>query len=358
MKKVFIYIYIIIMIVLVIIIPFIFAHSIDMALEQQKDAAEESGKAAAEGEKIVEDKTVLTINVYMTDQKKIFKMNLEDYLVGVVAAEMPAAFEMEALKAQAVAARTYALGRAAGLYGDSQTEHPGADVCTNPAHCQAWISKETAMKRWGLLSSFKNWSKISKAVQETSGQVIEYNRVIINPLFHSNSGGHTENSEDVWNGTAEPYLRGVVSPGEDTFSEYSGKVVLEQSEIVKKLKGFNPKFEFKGKDLISSIKIQEYSSGDRIMGMKIGNITMKGTEFRTLFQLKSTNFKMGKLPDGRISISTIGYGHGVGMSQCGADYLAKEGKSYIDILKYYYQGVEINKMSKIPQENSITASFK
>ncbi len=347
MKKVFIYIYIIIMVVLVIIIPFIFAHNVDMALEQRKGAVEGNGKTEANGggtTDTVENINTLTINVYMTDQKKIVKMRLEDYLIGVVAAEMPASFELEALKAQAVAARTYALGRATGLYG-SPEDHKGADICTDPAHCQAWISKETAMRRWGLISSFNNWNKICKAVQETSGQVIEYEGVIINPLFHSNSGGHTENSEDVWDGTAEPYLRGVASPGEDTFSEYKGEVVMKQEDMVKKLKEFNPKLVIKNKDLMSNIKIQKYSSGDRVMSMKIGNVTLKGTDFRTLFKLKSTNFKMSKLPDGRISITTIGYGHGVGMSQCGADYLAKEGKNYADILKYYYQGVDLKKVS-------------
>ncbi len=333
MKK--ICLYIILMIVLIIFIPLILVRNFNWIQEEIK----------ATDEKKVQQ---LTINVYFPDQDKIIKMNLEDYIVGVVAAEMPASFEEEALKAQAVAARTYALGRAAKLYGSSEAAHSGADVCTSPAHCQAWISKETAMRRWGLFNSFKYWSKISKAVRDTSGEVIEYNNVIINPLFHSNSGGHTENVEDVWDGTVEPYLRGVESPGEDTFSEYKSKVILEQEEMVKKLKSFNPEFRLDSKSIMSEIEIKRYSSGDRVLEMRIGNITLKGTDFRKLFQLKSTNFKLEKVSGGKIAVTTIGYGHGVGMSQCGADYLAGKGYTYSEILKYYYQGVQLNKLNKSP----------
>ncbi len=324
--------YIIAMIVIIIFIPFIFVRNFVVVQEEVTQNAEHVEKP-------------ITINVYLTDQKKIVKMNIEDYLVGVVAAEMPASFQPEALKAQAIAARTYALGRAAKLYGSSETAHKGADVCTSPAHCQAWISKETAMRRWGLFSSFKYWNKILKAVNDTKGQIIEYNGVIINPLFHSNSGGHTENVEDVWAGTAEPYLRGVESPGEDTFSEYKSQIVMGQEEMVEKLKAFKPEFELKNKDIMSAVEIKKYSSGERIMEMKIGNITIKGTDFRKIFQLKSANFQLSELSHGKIAITTIGYGHGVGMSQCGADYMAKEGYTCSDILKYYYKGVTIKKIN-------------
>ncbi len=322
-------IYIILMIIIVIFIPLIIVHKF----------------SAVQQPEVKEQKSELSINVYMADQKKIVKMPLEEYLIGVVAAEMPASYEIEALKAQAIAARTYAMGRAAKLYGSPETAHDGADVCTSPAHCQAWISKETAMKRWGLIPSFRYWNKICKAVNDTAGQIIEYDNVIINPLFHSNSGGHTENSEDVWDGTAEPYLRGVESPGEDFSSEFRNEVILKQDQIIKTLKEFNPKFNFKGKDLLQDIEIEKYSSGDRVMVMKIANITLKGTDFRKLFQLKSTNFKFSKSEDGEIAVTTLGYGHGVGMSQCGANYLALNGVKSTDILKFYYKGVEIAKIS-------------
>lgn len=322
-------IYIIVMIIIVIFIPLFIVHKFS-AVQQPEVKAQ---------------KSELSINVYMADQKKIVKMPLEDYLIGVVAAEMPASYEIEALKAQAIAARTYAMGRAARLYGSPETAHNGADVCTSPAHCQAWISKETAMKRWGLISSFRYWNKICKAVKDTEGQIIEYDNVIINPLFHSNSGGHTENSEDVWDGAAEPYLRGVESPGEDFSSEFKNEVVLKQEQIIKTLKEFNNKFDFSGKDLLQHIEIEKYSSGDRVMVMKIANITLKGTDFRKLFQLKSANFKLLKSEDGEITVTTLGYGHGVGMSQCGANYLALKGEKSTDILKFYYKGVEIAKIS-------------
>lgn len=290
------------------------------------------------------DTKAITINVYIHTQKRTVKMYLEDYVKGVLAAEMPAEFDIEALKAQAVAARTYALGRAVKLYGSTGV-HDDADVCTDPGHCQAWVSKETAMKNWGLLSSFKYWNKISKAVNETAGRVIEYNKVLINPLFHSNSGGHTENVEDVWGGKGEPYLRGVESLGEDKFKEYETHVLLSQTEMINILKKNNPKLKLNGKDLLSNIKINKYSAGDRVIEMKVGNINIKGTDFRKMFNLKSTNFKLKKEAGGKISITTFGYGHGVGMSQCGANYMAQKGSSYEDILKYYYKGVEIVNLS-------------
>lgn len=335
MKK--ISLYILIMILLIIVLPLIIVR-IYIDVEEPSEA-EIKTQSQNQSQSI-------TINVYMEDQKKIVKMPLEEYLLGVVAAEMPASFELEALKAQAVAARTYAMGRATGLYG-SPDAHEGADVCTNPGHCQAWISKATAMRRWGLLSSFKNWNKISKAVNSTKGQIIKYNDVLINPLFHSNSGGHTENSEDVWDGTAEPYLRGVESPGEETFSQYKNEVVLNQEEMIKTLKEYNSKIAFDSRDILSDIKIVRYSEGNRVMQMEIGGITIKGTDFRKLFQLKSTNFKLKKLPGSKIAVTTFGYGHGVGMSQCGANYLAKKAKGYKDILKYYYKDVDIVEMTPL-----------
>lgn len=318
--------YIILMIIIIVLMPLLITRSCGKVEEQ----------------KITEDQNDITINVYMANQKKVVEMQLEEYLIGVVAAEMPASFEIEALKAQAIAARTYALARAVKLYGSStDNPHQGADVCTDSAHCQAWISKDTAMKRWGLLSSFKYWNKVCKAVRDTSGQVIVYKNELINPLFHSNSGGHTENVEDVWAGKSVPYLKGVTSYGEELSKEYENTVELEPKEMVKLLKEFNPKLEIDEKDIISSIAINNYSVGNRVLDMKVGNITMKGTDFRKLFQLKSTNFKLKKLDNGKIEVTTYGYGHGVGMSQYGANYLAQNGNTYEEILKHYYLGVEI-----------------
>ncbi len=331
MKKVFGYV--ILMLIIVVVIPLTIVHNIDVVTAPEKSIIEKEG---------------LTINVYMNAQKKVVEMKLEEYLLGVVAAEMPASFEMEALKAQAIAARTYALGRATKLYGSNTDKtHNGADVCIDPGHCQAWISKNTAIKRWGFLYSFGYWNKICKAVDDTSGQVLEYNKVLINPLFHSNSGGHTENVEDVWAGVSEPYLRGVESLGEDTFKEYKSEVILEPQQMIKILKEYNPEIELEQEDIMSDIEIKKYSLGDRVIDIKIGNIIMKGTEFRKLLQLKSTNIKLAQLPDGKISITTLGYGHGVGMSQCGANYLAKKGTSCEDILKHYYKGVEIHDFSAL-----------
>ena len=299
------------------------------------------------GTKITDKQNKSYLKVYLADSKKTVNMQVEDYVKCVVAAEMPAEFGQEALKAQAVAARTYALARANGLYRSSKdTTHKDADVCTDPGHCQAFVSKEAAYKRWGIFSAFRYWSKISKAVDATSGLVITYKGQMINPLFHSNSGGHTENIEDVWGGDPEPYLKGVVREGEENSSEYKRTTVIDKDTFLSKLKGFNNKIDLKDRDIASEIKIGKLSSGGSVMSLTIGAVQMKGNEFRKLFDLRSAKFKLDQQPDGSITITTLGWGHGVGMSQCGANYLASKNKSYIDILKYYYQGVEIENIKK------------
>ncbi len=336
MKKIFSYI--ILMAIIVVLVPFVI-----IQLNGKDEGPVQVPEKVKSNTDTQKSDTAITINVYMHSEKKTVKMYLEDYIKGVLAAEMPAEFNIEALKAQAVAARTYALGRASKLYGSAGV-HDDADVCTDHTHCQAWISKEHAMKNWGLLSSFKYWNKITRAVNETQGQIIEYNKVLINPLFHSNSGGHTENVEDVWDGTSEPYLKAVKSMGEDKFKEYESTVLLSETEMINTLKKNNPKIKINGKNLLANIKINGYSSGNRVLSMNIGNVKVKGTDFRKMFNLKSTNFKLKRLAGGKISITTYGYGHGVGMSQCGANYMAQKGSNYKEILKYYYKGVEITKL--------------
>ncbi|MDP4094762.1 MAG: stage II sporulation protein D [Bacillota bacterium] len=285
------------------------------------------------------------IRVYVASENKVRKMGLEEYVKGVVAKETPANFEPEALKAQAVAARTYAFGRLEKVYASKNDEARGADICTDPGDCQAWISKEAAMKSWGIFSASKNWNKIDKAVNDTKGSILVYNGQIANPVFHSNGGGKTENSEDVWEGVAVPYLRSVVSEGDQYSPEYKNTVVIKNTDFSKKMKGSYPSFKLTGKDTAASIKILEYSAGGRAKNVNVGNITMKGTDFRKLFNLKSANFKVQNNGKSSIKITTYGNGHGVGMSQWGANYLAKKGGSYDEILKYYYTGIQLSNVS-------------
>ncbi len=286
------------------------------------------------------------ISVYMSQEEKVVEMDFEEYVKGVVAAEMPANFEIEALKAQAVAARTYALAKINKINSGSEDKHQGADICTNPGHCQAFISKKDAMNKWSLFSSKKNWSKISSAVDSTQGQVITYDGKIINAVFHSNSGGKTEDSEDVWDGVVVPYLKSVDSAGEDNCEEYKTTVSFKADEFRKKLTGEYPEIEFESKSIIDDMEILDYTKGGRVKNLKIGNIYMKGTDFRSLFSLRSAKFTI-KEEKGKISITTLGNGHGVGMSQWGANYMAKTGKKFTEIIKYYYKGVELSAVDNV-----------
>lgn len=288
-------------------------------------------------------KKQVNIRVYFSSEKVTRVLPLEEYIKGVVAAEMPAEFELEALKAQAVAARTFAYGRIKKLYGTKEDEHDGAQVCTDSTHCQAWISKKNAMKNWGFFSGLKYWNKISRAVSETENIIITYNGKVINPLFHSNSGGKTENAEDVWS-TSEPYLKSVISSGEENSKDYKNVILITKKEFCKKLKENHPEFKISIKDILKSIKITARTEGERVKTIKVGNIELKGTDVRKILSLRSANFSITNQDANTLKITTIGYGHGVGMSQWGANYLSKDGASYEEIIKWYYTGVEINKI--------------
>jgi stage II sporulation protein D len=295
-------------------------------------------------EKITPEKQKKQVNikVYFTNEKTIKTLPLEEYIQGVVAAEMPVEFGLEALKAQAVAARTYAYGRLKKIYSPKEDIHEGADVCTDSTHCQAWISKKDATKKWGFFSGIKNWNKIAKAVKETENIIITYDSGIINPVFHSNSGGKTENSEDVWSGSPVPYLKSVVSSGEENSKDYKNSVLVLKKDFCDKLKKVYPDFKISTKDIISNIKITAHTDGGRVKTIKIGNLNLKGTDVRKVFSLKSANFAINNQDANTLKITTIGYGHGVGMSQWGAQYLSQNGASFEEIIKWYYTGVELS----------------
>jgi len=315
------------MLIVVVLIPFLAVKSCSVAPERRERPEKESAA---------------TIRVYVKGENRVRVMPFEEYIKGVVAAEMPAEFEPEALKAQAVAARTYAYARMKGLYRSSDKQHADADICTDPGHCQAWISQEKAMKKWNIFTRYRNWRKIEKAVNDTSGIIITYNGVVANPLFHSNSGGRTENAEDVWDGVDVPYLKSVPSNGEEGNPEFRNSVLVKNSDFIKKMESRFPGFKIKKDDIAGGIRVLEYTAGGRVKRVQIGNTVMKGTDFRALFALKSANFKVERKDGETLEITTLGYGHGVGMSQWGANYLAKNGGSFEEILRYYYKGVELS----------------
>lgn len=275
------------------------------------------------------------ISVYISDEDKIVEMSKGQYLKEVVSAEMPADFHIEALKAQAVAARSYLESRTSAYEkSEKPAEHKGADICTDSTHCKAWISQEKRMELWGKDAN-SNWDKISRAVDETGGQIITYNDEAISAVFHSTSSGRTENSKDVWGGE-KPYLVSVESPGDLYSPKYKSEKTVSIDEFKKTISSNIENVDF-NKELIGDI---ERSEAGGIIHISIGGVSVKGSKLRTLFDLRSANINIS-VNDDNVKFDVTGYGHGVGMSQYGANYLANQGKSYIEILKTYYQGVEI-----------------
>lgn len=218
-------------------------------------------------------------------------------------------------------------------------KHQGADICDESTCCQAWISKEDRFTKWEEASRQSNWDKIVNAVKSVKGKIVTYEGKPINAFFHSNSGGKTETTVNVWGGTDYPYLQAVETSGESNYSQYSSEVVFTKQTFIDKIKEKHTEFVIDFSDE-SCIKVLEYTDGNRVKTVKIGNIELSGVEVRTLLGLKSANFKI-EITQDNIKFSVIGYGHGVGMSQTGADSMAKSGSNYEDIIKHFYTGVEI-----------------
>ena len=277
-----------------------------------------------------------TIKLLHKKTGEVEEVNIDDYLCNVVSAEMPADYEEEALKAQAVVARTYT------IYKIENKKHDNADICDDSSCCQAWISKEDRFARWEESKRESNWNKIQNAVNSTKGEIITYDNKPINAFFHSNSGGTTEIPVNVWGGTGYPYLQVVETAGEEGYAQYASEVELTNDEVLNKLKEKYPdiQIDFSNQE---DIKILEYTDSNRVKTVKFGNHEISGVEARTIFGLKSTNFEIIK-EDGKIKFSVKGYGHGVGMSQTGADSMAKQGSNYEEIVKHFYTGVEITEM--------------
>ncbi len=331
MKK--IYLYLIALIFICFAIPIIFTRPFESRKTSNKIPENIIENNIAES--TYDYKNYNSIKLLHKKTNKIEEVDLDEYLWGVVSAEMPASFEKEALKAQAVVARTYTIYKIVNNDG----KHKDADICDDSTCCQAWISKEDRLAKWDDDEKESNWNKIVDAVNSTQGKIITYKGKPINAFFHSNSGGKTEAPVDVWGGTGYPYLQAVATAGEDAYSQYSSNASFSKKEFEEKIKKEHSDFKinFKEKDCI---KIEEYTDGNRVKTIKIGNLELSGVEVRNLFGLRSANFKV-EINGDNIEFEVVGYGHGVGMSQTGADSLAKEGENYEDIIHHYYTNVEI-----------------
>lgn len=272
-----------------------------------------------------------TLRVLLGEEVK--EMDVNQYLWGVVAAEMPAGFEEEALKAQAVAARTYAMQRAQW----TNQKHPDANVCGDYRCCQAYITPEKAAQNWGDKAE-ENTQKILRAVSGTGNEVILYDNKLISALFHSSSATETVDAVQVW-GNSVPYLVGVKSPEGEGVPNYHSEVRVSTEEFKKTFLGAHAEAVLEG-DPAAWFGEAERTAGGSVSRITVGGVPVKGTEMRTLYGLRSATFTV-EVSGAEVVFQVTGFGHGVGMSQYGANTMAKEGKNYHDILTWYYTGVSV-----------------
>lgn len=262
-------------------------------------------------------------------------VTMSDWLPGVVAGEMPALFEEEALKAQAVAARTYIMYS----MGREKPAHPEADVCDDPACCKAHSTDEELREKWGE-SYEENMARVLEAVRSTDGEYMSYGGEVIQAVFHSSSAGRTEDSAAIWQ--AEPYLVSVESPetAEDV-PNYVTSVTVSPEDFRAAVLAVHPEAEF-GEDPAFWLGAAVRDASGRVESVDIGGTQVPGTELRTLFELRSTAFTLDYTAEGFL-FTVTGYGHGVGMSQYGANVMAEDGADYEEILTHYYPGAELTR---------------
>ena len=301
------------------------ANSAQAVFSPSESATAESGQASG-----------ALVQVYNYQEDKLEQLDLVTYLCGVLNGEMQPNYEPEALKAQAVAAYTYLLYQYQYNYETKKEAHNGAWICTNPAHCKAYLSEAEARASWGdeWYDKFKN--RVLAAVKDTLYQTVTFEGKPINAVFHSVSSGKTESALSVWNNDI-PYLQEVDSTYDASAPDFHSEKKVTSAEFQSTLKNFNPDINFDGNEWITDVK---RSDAGGVMTLNIGGQTLKGSDFRTLFELRSTNFDIAVNGD-TVTITVKGYGHGVGMSQYGANCLAKQGKNYQEILQHYYVGTAI-----------------
>lgn len=281
--------------------------------------------------------TVAAMHEYVPDKICVLcggetvTMDMRDYIVGVIAAEMPVSFGAEALKAQSVAARSYA------MYCADMHKHGEAQVCTDSGCCQAWSGEDKLRAGWGD-SYAENINTLRDAVDATAGQYLAYEGRAIFAAFHASSAGATEDSEQVWNGVG--YLISVPSP--ETASdvpEYVTELQCAAIDFRDTVLSRYPSADFSVEESEWIGGIERDESG-RTAGVVLGGVYIRGTELRSLFSLRSTAFTLD-YRDGRFVFTVTGFGHGVGMSQYGAMVMARDGADYREILSHYYPGTEL-----------------
>ena len=286
------------------------AGSVNAGLDLMPDIV--SGLNLLAGEKYETIPSANGIGVW--NGEEVVPMDTEDYIIHVTAAEMPATYEKEALKAQAVAARTFAMKH---LTGELRCKS-GHTICTDYACCQAFLTTEQLRERWG--SSFEDYyARIEAAVHETEGLVLTSGGELVTALYHSSSGGRTENCEAVF-AVALPYL--------------------VSAEFISKVNSAFPDAQMS--DPAKDVDVWQRTESGRIQLIRLGGTVVTGQQLRNALKLRSTNVKFS-ITQSNVKITCFGFGHGVGMSQCGANAMAKNGSSFDEILQHYYTGVDIER---------------
>ncbi|WMT43621.1 stage II sporulation protein D [Paenibacillus sp. D2_2] len=309
-------------------------------------AGQAGGKAVGSGREAAADPDQWPVRVYLTHTGKVETLPLEEYVTGVLAAEMPADFELAALKAQAIAARTFIVRRLAAS-DTSGVPSGNADVNDTVEH-QAYVSSDS-LRAWENDGRGEDLQKLQQAASLTRGIIMTYQGQPITAAFFSSSGGYTENSEDYWSDQV-PYLRSVSSPWDSKLDPHNQETAqISVNELFSKLGQSAPALPTTGRQgapIPKLFQVLSVTTGGSVKDIRIGDKTYSGREVREKLELRSSQFNM-VLDGAEVKITTYGSGHGVGMSQWGANGMAKQGYTTTQILKHYYTGISFNQVSDV-----------
>lgn len=318
--------------------------TVGFALETQNEVPQEvfEPDAIVTENRLIEEKAPSydeNTTIRLCHQGTVQELSLKTYIMGVLAAEMPAGFPEEALRAQAVAARTYTMYKQKLYQGDdAPKEHKGADLCDDPAHCEAYVDLEQkAEALWGDSHEVYRM-RIQAAVEATDGMILVYEEEPIAAVFCAASSEKTESAGDIW-GSALPYLVSVDSPGGTDCSQYEGSVTVSQKDFIKTIQGKWPDADF-SEPPSAWFRDSHRTEAGSVVDVLVGGVRVSGSDVRQALGLNSANFKV-RVDGGNLVFTTIGYGHGVGLSQYGARYMAIAGQTYDQILQHYYPGTQL-----------------
>lgn len=301
------------------------------------EAAENRGSPAGSAVTAGASRRDQSITVTLLRDGEIVSLTMAEYLPGVIAGEMPASFAADALRAQAAAARTYVMYRQ--LTGSPS--HPEADVCDDPHCCQVWLGEDRLREQWG--EDFEaNYAAVSAAAADTDGQYLAYGGEPILACFHASSAGQTENCAAIW-GSALPYLISVPSPEtEADVPNYVSTVTLTAEEFRARLKEAVPQADLSGAPE-TWVGQRVLDTGNRVASIRVGGAALSGTQARAVFGLRSASFTLAWTGENFV-FTVTGSGHGAGMSQYGANVMAKSGSGWREILAHYYPGTELRQI--------------